>query len=56
MKKSFLTLVVVAMLGVASQSCETSSSLEEMVVQKENGIDHVSPSSQDQISKPGGGD
>lgn len=53
MKKSFFSLIVVAVLGFASQSCETSSSLEDIVV-KESAPENVSPA-QDLKTKPGGG-
>lgn len=56
MKKSFLALVVVVTLGFASQSCETSSSLEDVVVQQDNGNINNTSGAQDQKDVPGGGD
>jgi len=56
MKKSFLALVVVVALGFASQSCETSSSLEDVVVQQDNGGINNTSGAQDQTDVPGGGD
>ena len=53
MKKSFFSLIVIAVLGIASQSCETTSGLEEVVIQQSP--ENVSPA-QDVKTKPGGGD
>lgn len=54
MKKSFLTLTIVALIALATQSCETSSSLDEIVVNNEMS-DQKATSAQDNTTKPGGG-
>ncbi|XOV94606.1 MAG: hypothetical protein ACFHWX_07860 [Bacteroidota bacterium] len=54
MKKSFLTLTIIALIGLVSQSCETSSSLDEIVVNNEMS-DQQATSAQDNTTKPGGG-